>query len=118
MVKGKTTKEELTKKKRAKSFLDFQSSNFKGGQQWMTKLQFEMYLHYQREVREGKVKENAEDRIMEMFHKQRKVSDNQSIKAINRQYDFQQLAQSKYTLNCEDNSSIKINNMITSNYSW
>lgn len=95
MVKGRTTKEELTKKRNITKFLDLQPSNFKGGQQWMTKLQFEMYLHYHREVREGKVKENAEDRIMEMFHKQRKVLDNQNIKTINRQYEFQQLAQSK-----------------------
>jgi ABC-type multidrug transport system fused ATPase/permease subunit len=88
ILKGKTTKEELTKKKDQKthkcfSWLIVKAPNFKGGNQWLSKVQYELYKQYAKDVKEGKVLPNSDARIMELFIRQRQIEEAQNIKFIN-----------------------------------
>lgn len=91
IFKGKTTKEELNHKTTTRTkrmylaCLSNYKPNFKGSE-YLSKVQYEMYLAYRREVKEGRVRENADQRIMELFHKQRKMLQVRSIEEVNRQH--------------------------------
>lgn len=78
VTQGKTTKEKLTNKAtKTNSKLLFcivrDPPNFKGGDQWLTRVQYEMYKEYLREVDEGRVREFPEPQVIDLFQKQREL---------------------------------------------
>lgn len=89
IIKGKTTKEQLTKKSGKKrkcfSWLIVTPANFQGGSQWLNKIQYEMFLNYARDVREGRVKENSDSRVLELFLQQQEEHHVNEICHINEQ---------------------------------
>ena len=90
IFQGKTTREKI-KRKASKSNCKLlfcfirDPPNFNGGNQWLTKLQYEMYLAYCREVREGRVLEHCDPRIQETFIKQRRIMEKINIETMNKQ---------------------------------
>jgi hypothetical protein len=87
MIRGKTTKEELTKKdaSRKSNFLACLMNtppNFNGGNQWLTKLQYDLYLQFCKEAIEGRVKENTDAHVMDLFHRQQKLKDVENTEMI------------------------------------
>jgi hypothetical protein len=88
ILRGKTTKEEFTKKKIKKphkcySWLIVKAPSFKGGNQWLNKTQYELYKKYAKDVKEGKVVPNSDARIMELFNQQLKTLEVQNIDYLN-----------------------------------
>jgi Ca2+/Na+ antiporter len=89
ILRGKTTKEELTKKKKNKkthkcySWLIVKDPSFKGGNQWLNKTQYELYKKYAKDVKEGKVVPNSDARIMELFNQQLRTMDVHNIEYLN-----------------------------------
>jgi Ca2+/Na+ antiporter len=94
ILRGKTTKEEFTKKKNKKnkknkkthkcySWLIAKDPSFKGGNQWLNKTQYELYKKYAKDVKEGKVVPNSDARIMELFNQQLKTMEVQNIEYLN-----------------------------------
>jgi hypothetical protein len=91
ILRGKTTKEELTNKKNKKikkthkcySWLIVKAPSFKGGDQWLNKTQYELYKKYAKDVKEGKVVPNSDARIMELFNQQLRTMDAHKIEYLN-----------------------------------
>ena len=104
IVKGKTTKEQLTKKagkkRKCLHWLIVPPGNFKGGRHWLNKIQYEMFLNYSKDVAEGRVKENSDSRVLELFMQQREEMHEHEIGSLNRQDQYTQFwDQSKHSSN-------------------
>ena len=89
ITKGKTTKEKLTNKAtKTNSKLLFwiikDEPNFKGGNQWLSKFQHELYLEYCKEVSEGQIIENLHPQTVDLFEKQRRLMQTVDIEKLNK----------------------------------
>ena len=86
IIRGKTTKEELTKKNKMKksclSWLAPGPANFKGGNHWLTKTQYDIYQLSWREVQSGMITENQDNLIMRIFHQQREEIKNKNFEDV------------------------------------
>ncbi|CAI2381782.1 unnamed protein product [Moneuplotes crassus] len=75
ILNGKTTKEKLTKKDQKESkflsWLVVGSPNFKGGNQWLSRHQYNLYKQAVREIKNGMVTEHQATLLMSIFHQQR-----------------------------------------------
>ena len=59
--------------------------NFRGGNHWLTKTQYDIYQLSQREVKSGMVTENQDNLIMRIFHQQRLEIENKTFEDIEKQ---------------------------------
>lgn len=89
ITKGKTTKEKLTNKAtKTNSKLLFwiikDEPNFKGGNQWLSKFQHELYLEYCKEVSEGQIIENLHPQAVDLFEKQRRLMQTVDIEKLSK----------------------------------
>mmetsp|Transcript_1246 Transcript_1246/g.1125 ORF Transcript_1246/g.1125 Transcript_1246/m.1125 type:complete len:137 (-) Transcript_1246:462-872(-) len=67
------------KKKTCLTWLVPGPSNFKGGNHWLTKTQYDIYQLSQREIRSGMITENQDNLVMRIFHQQRMELENKRL---------------------------------------
>ena len=58
--------------------------NFKGGHQWLSKIQYELYLKYWNEIKEDLIHGDSDPRINDVFQKQRELMNLVKIEDLNK----------------------------------